>query len=138
MDTVSRERRAQIMRRITSKGNGSTELAFIKLLRIAKITGWRRNYSLYGRPDFVFTKQKIAVFIDGCFWHGCPKHCRMPLTNRNYWEGKISRNVKRDKSVVKHLKGKGWNVIRFWEHDMKNDRAFKRKIARLKTYLDNK
>lgn len=132
MDTVSRQKRSQIMGSIASKGNGSTELSFIKILRIAKVTGWRRNYSLHGRPDFVFTKQKIAVFIDGCFWHGCPKHCRMPLTNRNYWESKISRNTRRDKSVVKYLKGKGWRVIRFWEHDLKGGRAFRQKMARLK------
>lgn len=75
---------------------------------------------LTGKPDFVFPRLKIAVFLDGCFWHGCPSHCRMPSSNINYWNKKIEKNKIRDKKIAKALKMKGWQVIRIWEHEIKS------------------
>lgn len=124
------------MAKIKSSQNQSTELAFIKLLAKKSVRGWRRRYPLVGRPDFVFPKARIAVFIDGCFWHGCPQHCRMPTSNRASWELKISKNISRDKRVTRQLKQAGWSVIRFWEHDMKGGRAATTKMNKLKRLLE--
>ncbi|MDL5045825.1 very short patch repair endonuclease [Oscillatoria amoena NRMC-F 0135] len=117
MDIFSPEKRTQIMAKIRSSGNKSTELKAVSLFRARRITGWRRKYPLPGKPDFCFPKHKIAVFVDGCFWHGCPKHGRMPSTNKRFWVKKISRNVQRDKLVVRILKKRGWTVVRIWEHE---------------------
>jgi len=75
-----------------------------------KIDG--KNY----RPDIVFTKQRIAIFIDGCFWHMCPLHGHIPKSNEHYWKPKLIRNVERDGQNDKKLRKAGWIVIRFWEH----------------------
>jgi DNA mismatch endonuclease (patch repair protein) len=69
------------------------------------------------RPDLVFTRRKIAVFIDGCFWHGCPDHGRVPAANNDYWAAKLSRNVSRDRLHDATLERAGWHVLRFWEHE---------------------
>ena len=116
MDTVSEKKRSWIMGQVKSSGCRSTEERFRFVLRENHITGWRRNYPLTGKPDFVFPKARVAVFVDGCFWHGHPKKCRMPETNREYWERKIQRNVARDKIVTRTLREKGWKVLRIWEH----------------------
>jgi DNA mismatch endonuclease (patch repair protein) len=118
-DTVSKAKRSEIMSRIRSKGNQRTEMAMVKLLRANKITGWRRHYAIEGKPDFVFLKERVAIFVDGCFWHGCPKCFRMPKTNRRFWEKKLLANRKRDKIVAKKLGDSGWRVLRMWEHDLK-------------------
>ena len=114
-DVFTPQKRSDIMSRVRSSGNRSTELAFVKILRGEKITGWRRNYSLFGRPDFVFPRSGLAVFLDGCFWHGCPRHCRMPKTRRKYWREKIARNQRRDRAVSRALRRDGWRVMRLWE-----------------------
>ena len=72
--------------------------------------------SLTVRPDIVFTRKRLAIFVDGCFWHGCPVHFRLPSTNAPYWQGKIERNMLRDKRVNAALADGGWRVIRLWEH----------------------
>jgi len=87
------------MSRIRSRGHAATELRFIELLKAAGITGWRRNQKIFGKPDFVFQKLKLAVFVDGCFWHGCPKHCKIPASNRPFWEKKFAANIARDRRV---------------------------------------
>lgn len=126
------ESRSKIMTRVKSKGNKSTELKFIEALRSQSISGWRRHLSLLGKPDFVFLKKKIAVFVDGCFWHGCPKHCRLPATNVQYWVEKIQGNVSRDRQVTKELKKKGWVVFRFWEHELARGESLSKKLNRMK------
>ncbi len=118
-DIFNKETRSQIMRMVKSKGNKSTELKFIEYLKEFKIKGWRRNYKLYGNPDFVFLKLKTAIFIDGCFWHGHNCKNNMPKTNEEYWKNKIEKNKKRDKKVTEHLINKGWKVIRIWECQLK-------------------
>lgn len=115
MDTFSREKRSWIMAQVKSDGNRSTEAALIAVFRAQGITGWRRRYPLHGKPDFVFPRQRVAVFVDGCFWHGHPTKCRIPRMNRAYWIKKIERNRVRDRKVTRTLKEKGWKVVRIWE-----------------------
>lgn len=124
--------RSKIMARVKSKGNKSTELKIIDVLRARSISGWRRHLDVLGKPDFVFLKEKIAVFIDGCFWHGCPKHFRLPATNVQYWVEKIQGNVSRDRQITRELKKKGWIVFRFWEHELVGGASLNRKLNRLK------
>lgn len=107
------------MAAIRGKGNRRTEIRLIELMKEHRITGWRRNWPLEGKPDFVFPKAKVAVFVDGCFWHRCPRHFQAPLQNAEFWEIKISRNCFRDRAVNRLLKAKGWQVIRLWEHDLR-------------------
>lgn len=106
------------MSRIRGKGNASTEQRMIRLFRERGIKGWRRNRPLPGKPDFVFPKLRIALFVDGCFWHRCPKCYHKPATNADFWEAKIGRNVERDKEVNLELKKRGWKVVRVWEHEL--------------------
>jgi DNA mismatch endonuclease, patch repair protein len=115
MDQFTKNKRSLIMAQVRSAGNKSTEMKLVWMLRKEKITGWRRCYPIFGKPDFVFQQKKVAVFVDGCFWHGHPKKCRMPKTNRRYWTDKIRRNMERDKLVTHTLKAKGWKVVRIWE-----------------------
>jgi len=119
MDTFSKEKRSQIMSRVQSGKNRSTELKAIKIFKEIGINGWRRNYPVKWKPDFVFLKYKIAVFIDGCFWHGCKQHCRMPNSNISYWKEKIEKNKSRDIKVNQTFINRGWRLIRIWEHDLK-------------------
>ena len=119
-DVFSIEKRSAVMAAIRSKGNRDTELRMIKLFRYHRICGWRRNRALFGRPDFAFPKQRVVVFVDGCFWHGCPKqrHARLPNTRVEYWAPKLRRNKARDLLVTKTLRNSGWIVLRFWECDL--------------------
>jgi DNA mismatch endonuclease (patch repair protein) len=120
VDTFSKIERSRIMASVKSRNTKSTELRFISILKSKGIIGWRRNYPLSGKPDFIFPRLRIAVFIDGCFWHGCPQHCRMPSSNIKYWTEKIEKNKTRDKKITKALKTKGWQTIRIWEHAIKS------------------
>lgn len=115
-DILSREARSQRMSLIRSRGNARTELLFVRLLKERSINGWRRHYSgLPGKPDFVFREQRIAVFIDGCFWHGCPTCYREPVNNRTFWKEKLRRNRLRDREVSRDIRRRGWKVFRIWE-----------------------
>ena len=87
-----------------------------------------------GKPDFVYPKFKIAIFVDGCFWHGCSKHCRLPSTNKKYWISKIEGNKKRDKKITNALRKKGWRVIRIWEHEFETSQI-SRKLRIIKLAL---
>lgn len=115
MDNFTKEMRSHIMRAVKSRGNISTEVALINFFKKKKIKGWRRNCKLYGKPDFAFPREKVAVFADGCFWHG--HNCRnvKPKSHFKYWQNKIERNKKRDKEVSKALRKKGWRVFRIFE-----------------------
>lgn len=111
------------MRQVRSKGNASTELKIVKLFRENKITDWRRHLPLIGKPDFAFPAVRAVVFIDGCFWHKCPKHYRAPKSSTDYWLAKVERNRKRDLKVTRELKEKGWRVLRVWECQLKKSPA---------------
>ncbi len=122
------------MRAVLGSGNRSTELRMIVLFRKHGLAGWRRHSQLPGKPDFVFTLQRLAVFVDGCFWHGCPRHGSLPQGRRRYWEEKISRNRRRDREVKRLLQAKGWRVLRVWEHAL-NKKNEARIAARLRRAL---
>ncbi len=122
------------MAAVKARGNASTELRLIKLLRAGKISGWRRDVKVLGRPDIAFPKQRIAIFVDGCFWHGCKKHRGIPVQNREFWTSKIERNTSRDKQVGRGLKKLNWQIIRIWEHDL-NGKKDTHILKRLKDKL---
>jgi DNA mismatch endonuclease (patch repair protein) len=79
------------------------------------LKGWRRFQNFIGKPDFIWRKEKVALFVDGCFWHGCPTCLRLPATNKRYWHNKIARNVIRDREVNRLLRQLGWIVVRIKE-----------------------
>ena len=125
-DSFSKEERSKIMSKIKGR-NTHLEIKSKRLLRGSKL---RYQPKIFGKPDFGSKKLKIAVFIDSCFWHKCPKHFRMPQSNFHYWNLKISRNLKRAKEVNKKLKKEGWKIIRIWEHDInKNPKKCLKRIG---------
>jgi DNA mismatch endonuclease (patch repair protein) len=145
-DIFSQRKRSAVMAAIRSRGNRATELRLIAVFRAHGITGWRRGASLRwqgegGRlkafrvkPDFVFRSQRLAVFVDGCFWHGCPVHGTQPRHNAKFWRDKIARNRARDRLVTRTLRARGWRVIRIWEHELKR-RNERRLIRRWSAHL---
>lgn len=130
--------RSELMSRIRSQGNASTEFAFISLLKKAGLKGWRRNSSLPGRPDFVWPILRIVVFVDGCFWHGhnCGKNNMQPKTNAKYWKEKIEGNRRRDRLVTGALRQKGYGVLRIWECEISKRPSHS--IRRLKRMLTHR
>jgi DNA mismatch endonuclease (patch repair protein) len=135
-DVFSPTKRSAVMSLIRGSGNRDTELKLITLLRAAKLTGWRRYFPLFGKPDFVFSKERIAIFVDGCFWHrhpGC-KYCYTPKSRIEFWLPKFERNVARDRLVTRTLRNAGWRVVRIWECQL-SAKAAKRTVARLERTL---
>jgi len=160
------------MSRSRSRGNRDTELALAKLLRAHQITGWRRQQTVRlsversavrVRPDFVFPKQPLAIFVDGCFWHGCPKHSNPKRwlkkssmgmaettetprqargdkpgrrTGKVFWADKLRANIARDRFVTRTLRRQGWKVVRLWEHDLAKSPA--RCLRRIRHVLRRK
>jgi DNA mismatch endonuclease, patch repair protein len=131
-DVFTREKRSQVMSRIRSSGNRDTELRMIAMFRAHGITGWRRSTKLVGKPDFVFRRERVVIFVDGCFWHGCPqpKHSPMPKGNAEFWAKKLSLNKARDRFVTRTLRHQDWKVLRVWEHDLNPSRQA-RSVARI-------
>jgi DNA mismatch endonuclease, patch repair protein len=117
-DIFTKTKRSEVMSLIRGSGNKNTEIALIKIFRQNKITGWRRNRKIFGRPDFIFPTLKLAIFVDGCFWHGCSKHETKPKSNRAFWQRKFFANKKRDLLVTSTLRQAGWRVLRIWEHEL--------------------
>jgi DNA mismatch endonuclease (patch repair protein) len=109
------------MRTVKSRGNKSTELKLIEIFKKSKIKGWRRNSKIFGKPDFIFPQGKIALFVDGCFWHGHDCRNTKPSDNADYWRKKIERNKRRDELVNETLTEKGWKVLRIWECQVKKN-----------------
>jgi DNA mismatch endonuclease (patch repair protein) len=131
-DQFSRKKRSEIMSRIKSAGNRTTELRLIEVFKGFGIKGWRRGSKLFGRPDFVFNASRVAVFVDGCFWHSCPIHGQVPVQNREFWQQKLERNRIRDRRVRSQLRRSDWAVVRVWQHEL---RTPERVIGKLKRYL---
>ena len=128
--------RSKTMSAIRGKNNRTTELCFRMALVRAGIKGWETNVEyLVGKPDFFFRKKRIAVFIDGCFWHGCPKCGHYPKTRSSFWKMKILRNKERDKKNRQRLRRNGIKVINIWEHSLKDPKRLELKIKMLKTAL---
>ena len=117
-DVFTKAKRSAVMSKIRGRGNKDTELALMKLFRRHHITGWRRHQKVFGKPDFIFKQVRLALFVDGCFWHGCPKHCKIPAGNRAFWKKKFAANKARDGRVNRELRRLGWRIIRIWEHDL--------------------
>ena len=113
-DKLTKRQRSYNMSRIRSKGT-KPELMIRPLMR--KL-GFAYQPKMYGHPDFADKKTRTVVFIDGCFWHKCPRHFKPPKSNKVYWMQKINNNVKRDKIINKYYKGLGWSVVRVWEHEL--------------------
>ena len=130
-DVFTKAKRAEVMSRIRGSGNKATELALAGIMRRHHITGWRRKQPIFGKPDFVFPALRLAVFVDGCFWHGCPRHATKPKTNRAFWLRKLGRNKERDRQVNRELRKRGWRVVRVWECALaKNPEACARRIRK--------
>jgi DNA mismatch endonuclease (patch repair protein) len=128
-DVFTKQKRSEVMAAIRSSGNRATELRLIAILRDHGITGWRRHQAVPGKPDFVFRRERLAVFVDGCFWHGCPRHLRLPHSHRSYWKSKIDRNIERDRETARHLRNSGWRVLRVWEHALRSPKTVAKRIA---------
>ncbi len=135
-DVFTPEKRSEVMSRIRSSGNRETEVTFAGLLQCYHIHGWRRGAAVFGKPDFVFRRERIAVFVDGCFWHHCPRHGKIPKMRRKYWREKIFRNVDRAREVNLELRRNGWKVLRVWSCELKERRRLTRKLRRLRQLLD--
>jgi DNA mismatch endonuclease, patch repair protein len=136
-DVFTREKRSAVMAAIRSTGNRDTELRMIALFRVAKLTGWRRNAKMFGKPDFIFPKERIALFVDGCFWHrhsGC-RFSYTPKRRLHFWLSKFDKNVARDRLVTRTLRKAGWRVLRIWECDL-GPRRQHRVINRVRRTLD--
>lgn len=128
-DIYSRAQRSALMAKVRGRGNASTEGALAAILRAEGWSGWRRQRTLRGhdakgvpfrvRPDFVFLSRRLAVFVDGCFWHGCPLHGTQPKGHAAFWRAKFRRNRERDRRDTRNLRRAGWRVVRLWEHELR-------------------
>ncbi len=120
MDNLTPAQRKKNMQNIRSK-NTEPERIIMSELRKQKIYFSTHAKNIIGKPDIVFRRKKIAVFIDSVFWHGHPTRFIQPKTNTEYWDNKIKTNKKRDRKVNKTLKSEGWCVIRLWDYDIKRN-----------------
>lgn len=120
-DVFDKNKRSEIMKKVRSKNNKSTELKLIKIFKENDIHGWRRNYNVKGHPDFVFLDKRIAIFVDGCFWHGHECRNTKPKQNQEYWDKKRVRNMQHDIEITQYFENRGWTVIRIWECELKKD-----------------
>lgn len=149
-DVFDRAKRSEVMSKIRGCGNKSTELVLVEAFREAHVTGWRRHVELRFRaparnggstrteivkirPDFLFRAARLAVFVDGCFWHCCPLHSKVPNYNHEFWASKLLTNVERDKRATRILRESGWRVFRVWEHELRDIgsvvRRFRQRLA---------
>ncbi|MEI6632826.1 MAG: very short patch repair endonuclease [Chlamydiota bacterium] len=131
MDKYTVSVRSRIMAAVKPRGNKSTELQMVGLLRRHGFVGWRRHYPVLGTPDFCWPSKKTAMFVDGCFWHGCPRFDRKPRSNIAFWKAKIERNRQHDRRITSTLKRLGWTVLRIWECQVNSART----LSRLKSTI---
>ena len=133
-DVFNKEKRSDIMKQVLSKNNKSTELRLMQYFREKQISGWRRQYQVKGHPDFVFLDKRIAIFVDGCFWHGHDCRNTRPSENAEYWQKKREKNVMHDKEVTNAFESRGWKVIRIWECELqkKNREKLEEKVSCLR------
>ena len=128
VDVMDSRARSRLMTNVRGRGNRSTELRLVVLLRRLGIRGWRRQTRLIGTPDIVFRAIRIVVYADGCFWHGCPRHYTSPATRAAYWRKKVADNRARDQKLARRLRRQGWSVWRIWECRIRQDRLPRRLI----------
>ena len=122
-DVFTASKRSEIMSKVKSTKNKSTELRLIEEFKRLRITGWRRQVKIVGKPDFLFRRLRVAVFADGCFWHGHDCRNTKPKDHADYWRVKIERNRARDLAVTERLEALGYRVVRVWECDFKKANA---------------
>ena len=118
-DVFTKEKRSSVMKAVKSRNTKTTELKMIEIFKELHVTGWRRTYPLIGKPDFVFPKKRIVVFVDGCFWHGHDCRNVTPSDNAEFWNAKREYNKRHDEVVTQTLVSKNWLVIRIWECELK-------------------
>jgi DNA mismatch endonuclease (patch repair protein) len=125
MDRFDAATRSRIMSRNRSTANRATEKRLRALMVQSGICGWRvgTRSPVFGHPDFIFPQQRLAIFVDGCFWHGCRRCRTIPATNLAFWASKIAKNRKRDREVGRRLRKDGWKVLRIWEHELRTNQA---------------
>lgn len=134
MDRVTRRVRSKIMSLVGSRDNRTTERRMSSLLWSGGVRGYRKHWRVTGTPDFAWPRAKVALFVDGCFWHGCP-HCRRySKSNKSFWNLKVKNNRARDRRVAAKLRRQGWSVVRVWECAVKKPAT----LARIKRALDNR
>jgi DNA mismatch endonuclease (patch repair protein) len=137
MDWLSKDDRSRLMAKVRSKGNRSTEVRVRMALIRSRIRGWKLHpRDVPGTPDFWFGARRVAIFVDGCFWHGCRRCLRIPQQNRSYWEAKIAGNVRRAKQINRRLASLGVKVFRIWEHDVRANEPLARAIKQVKAVAD--
>jgi len=137
-DPLARAQRSALMAKVRGKGNKSTEQVVQTALTRARIRGWTKHpRSVPGQPDFYFPRYRLAVFVDGCFWHACATCARRtPRTRVSFWRRKISENRRRDQRVRKKMRAQGFRTIRIWEHELRAElwlRRLRATIRRIRT-----
>lgn len=131
--------RSRTMAAIRGKGNKSTELRLRMALVRLGIAGWHlHSRALPGKPDFFFENERVAVFVDGCFWHGCPKCGHTPKTRSAFWVAKFERNKERDRRNVRSLMNSGIEVVRLWEHQLKSPQGLAGAVRRIQKKREQK
>ncbi len=123
--------RSVAMGKIRSRNNKTTEMRLRMALIRERHNGWVLHPDLPGRPDFFFTRGKLAVFVDGCFWHGCKMCGHVPKTRSRFWSAKIDRNRQRDKRTTRILKASGIRVLRIWEHSLVSRDSLRKIVAKI-------
>ena len=128
-DIYTSAQRSALMAKVRGRGNATTEGALAAILRAQGWSGWRRQQTVRGRdgqgesfrvrPDFLFRARRLVIFVDGCFWHGCPRHGTRPKGNAAFWRAKFRRNLERDRRDTRNLRCSGWRVVRLWEHELR-------------------
>lgn len=132
-DVMTQEQRKRVMSRI--KGRDTKPELMLRKALWAVGMRYRLHAKLPGRPDICFPGRKLAVFVDGCFWHGCPLHGNIPVTNKDFWSKKLTANVARDRKADHQLRSAGWTVLRFWEHEI--EKNLEGCITSIQVFLEN-
>lgn len=136
-ENVTHER-SKTMGAIRSKNNKTTERALRMALIRSQIKGWNLHADLPGKPDFYFPRQRLAVFVDGCFWHRCPNCGHIPKTRVEFWAAKFERNRYRARKVSRQLRSNGIRVLRFWEHELKRNQSLDAVVLRIKRSIQRR
>jgi DNA mismatch endonuclease Vsr len=130
------ESRSRTMAAIRGKNTRSTEIALRMALVRSKLSGWRLHAAeLLGKPDVIFPNERVVVFVDGCFWHGCKDCGHIPKTRSSFWSAKIMRNKLRDRKATRRLRQQGLKVIRIWEHSLDDPITARKAIRKITVAL---
>lgn len=119
VDRLTKDQRSRNMARV--RGRDTKPEVKLRQALWSRGLRYRKNSKLPGHPDIIFSGASVVIFVDGCFWHGCPEHGSIPASNTQFWQDKIGRNIERDREIDQRLKGDGWQVIRVWEHEIRAD-----------------